>query len=46
MVVNGNEVSTQNKGGIATIYKECKFYDPFEHHHSDQSNTKSYVKTK
>lgn len=36
--MNGHDAFTQDKGGIETICKEWKIYDPFKHHHSDQSN--------
>ena len=42
--IDGNEVFTNEKGGIAKMFKECKLYDPFSHRHNDQQNLKSYIR--
>ena len=41
--MDGNKAFTQDKGGIVKLCKECKVYDPFEHHDSNQSNAKSFI---
>ena len=44
--MDGNVAFTQDKGRISKICKEYKLYYPFEHHHSDQRNAKSYINGK